>query len=156
MSAAKPLVLQHYLLEQEDIILDLHRHSLNTLFCMYRVRCKRICIKVPGIGWYRYRTVVKNVTQSNIWVQFPLLQQCGILFCICIIQYLEIRCKLFCTLLNSYTRVCLSYVYLSLTQDSLATGGNVVKPLFPLYQTQYLDILCKLFWTMECACRATQ
>ena len=46
--------------KQEDTTLDLSSHSLNTLFCMHGVRCKRVCIKFPGIGSCRYRTVPRR------------------------------------------------------------------------------------------------
>src|SRR5882762_8305297 len=54
------MVLQHYPLYQEDTISNLSRHSLNTLVCMQGVRCKRVCIKFPGIGSCRYRTVPRR------------------------------------------------------------------------------------------------
>ena len=57
---AETMVLQHYPLQQEDLVLDSSRHSSNTLLCMDLVRCKRVCIKFPGIGLCRYRTVPRK------------------------------------------------------------------------------------------------
>ena len=57
---AETMVLQHYPPQEEDLVLDSSRHSFYTLYCMYRVRCKRVCIKFPGIGLCRYRTMLRK------------------------------------------------------------------------------------------------
>ena len=54
------IILQHYPPQQEDLVLDSSRHTSNQLFCMYRVSCKRVCIKFLGIGLCRYRTVPRK------------------------------------------------------------------------------------------------
>ena len=59
------MVLQHYPLQQGDIMSDLNIHILNTLNSMHGVRFKRVSIKIAGIGLGGYKTVLKKVIKSN-------------------------------------------------------------------------------------------
>ena len=60
---AETMVLQHYPLQHDDLVLDSSRYSSNTLLCMDLVRCKRVCIKFPDIGLCKYRTALKKSHQ---------------------------------------------------------------------------------------------
>ena len=55
------MVLQHYPLQQEDIMSDLNIHILNTLNSMHGVRLKRVSIKIAGIGLGGYKTVLRRL-----------------------------------------------------------------------------------------------
>ena len=77
------------------------------------------------------------------------------LFCICVIQYLKIWRKLFCTLLHPHQRMHSRYVHSSLMWYPLATRGNVVFNIHTAFYavccvcvTQYLEIWCKVFFTL--------
>jgi hypothetical protein len=61
---AETMVLHDYALWQEDIISDLRVHILNAFFDIDGVMCKRVCIKFPGIGSHRYRTVHRRPHES--------------------------------------------------------------------------------------------
>ena len=55
------MVLQHYPLQQGDIMSDLSIHILNTLNSMYGVRLKRVSINIAGIGFNGYKTVLRRL-----------------------------------------------------------------------------------------------
>ena len=61
----KIMVLQHYPLQQGDIISGLNIHILNTFSSMHGVRLKRVSIKIADIELDGYKTVLKKVIKSN-------------------------------------------------------------------------------------------
>ena len=55
------MVLQHYPLQQGDIMSDLNIHILNTLNSIHGVRLKMVSIKIAGIGFDGYQTVLRRL-----------------------------------------------------------------------------------------------
>jgi hypothetical protein len=55
------MVLQHYPLQQGDIMSDLNIHILNTFNSMHGVWLRRVSIKIAGIGFDGYQTVLRRL-----------------------------------------------------------------------------------------------
>ena len=121
------MVLQHYPLQHDDLVLDSSRYSSNTLLCMDLVRCKRVCIKFPDIWIMQIQNSAQKVTSNLIAVRTQMLDFMTFLTTV---LYLHdpIPGNLMQSLLHLILymqRVCLTNVYMRLTWYTLATGGNV-------------------------------